>query len=54
MIGNRRWFLKVAAISLMAFGMGLLIGTVFAWGWLTILLSLVCIIFGVMCTLGDC
>jgi len=53
-MGNRRWFFKVLSISAISFGLGLLIGTLFAWGWLTILLSLVCIVFGFIFTLGEC
>lgn len=54
MLGNRRWFSKVFAISAISFGIGLLIGTLFSWGWLTILLALACIIFGVGCMLEGC
>lgn len=54
MLGNRRWFSKILAISAISFGIGLLIGTLFSWGWVTVLLALICIIFGVIYSLGDC
>jgi len=54
MFGNRRWFFKVLAISAISFGFGLLIGTLFSWGWLTILLALIFIIAGIIFSLGDC
>jgi len=50
---NWRWLHKLLSMSLISFGIGLLIATLLEWGWFMILLSLVAMIVGLFLLLGE-
>jgi hypothetical protein len=51
---NWRWLHKLLSMSLISFGIGLLVATLLEWGWFMILLSLVAMIVGLFILLGEC